>query len=228
MINCIAIDDEPLALEILDAFCAETPFLKLDKTFTDAGEAARYLRKFPVDLLFLDIQMPDINGLEFHKLHAGDRMVIFTTAYSEYAVEGFTLNAVDYLLKPIEKPRFFQAVQKAQDYYNYTHAASSEQQHLFVRSEYNLVKIPLADILYIETLDDYLKIHLPNRKPVLTKMNLKNIMNKLSTDFIRVHRSFVVPMKHIRSVRGKTIHLEQKEIPIGIKFEEEFFKKYGY
>jgi DNA-binding LytR/AlgR family response regulator len=227
VINCIAIDDEPLALEIIETFCQKIPFLKLNKTFTDTAEAAKHLRKFPTELLFLDIQMPDMNGIDFCKLHANDKMVIFTTAFSEYAVEGFTLNALDYLLKPIEFSRFTQAVNKAQDYYNYLHHSSQhEQQNLFVRSEYNLVKIPLADIIYIETLDDYLKIHVTERKPVLTKMNLKNIMGKLPADFLRVHRSFVVPMKRITSVRGKTVHLNEKEIPIGIKFEEEFFKKY--
>jgi DNA-binding LytR/AlgR family response regulator len=226
VINCIAIDDEPLALEILEAFCNSTSFLKLDKTFTDASEAAKHLKKFPVELIFLDIQMPDITGIEFYKLYAADKMVIFTTAYSEYAVEGFTLNAIDYLLKPIEKQRFLQAVNKAHDYFHYMHSGNSERQHLFVRSEYNLIKIPLGEILYIETLDDYLKIHVTDRKPILTKMNLKNVMSKLSDDFIRVHRSFIVPMKRIRSVRGKMIQLDVKEIPIGIKFEEEFFKKY--
>jgi DNA-binding LytR/AlgR family response regulator len=227
MINCIAIDDEPLALEILEAFCAKIPFLKLDKTFTDTKEAAKHLRKFPTDLLFLDIQMPDMNGMEFYKVHSPDKMVIFTTAFSEYAVEGFTLNALDYLLKPIEFTRFQQAANKAQDYYQYLNRSNhNEEQHLFVRSEYNLVKIALSDILFIETLDDYIKIHLSDRKPVLTKMNLKNVLDKLSTDFIRVHRSYIVPLKKIVSVRGKSIHLDSKEIPIGVKFEEEFFKKY--
>ena len=227
MINCIAIDDEPLALEILEAFCAKIPFLKLDKTFTDTQEAAKHLRKFPVDLLFLDIQMPDMNGMEFYKVHGNERMVIFTTAFSEYAVEGFTLNALDYLLKPIEFARFQQAANKAQDYHHYLNRSNqNEEQYLFVRSEYNLVKIAFSDIIFIETLDDYLKIHVADRKPIITKMNLKNVMDKLSSDFIRIHRSYVVPMKRIASVRGKMVHLDSKELPIGAKFEEEFFKKY--
>lgn len=229
MINCIAIDDEPLALEITSAFCSQIPFLQLQKTFTDTNEAAKFLRRFPVDLIFLDIQMPDKNGIDFYKAHGDNRMVIFTTAYSHYAVEGFNLNAIDYLLKPIEFKRFQQAANKANDFNNYLHhSGSKELEHLFVRSEYSLVRIAFNEIEYIETLDDYIKIHLPDKKPVLTKMNLKNVMSKLNSDkFVRVHRSYIVPLEKIQSVRGKQINLKGIEIPIGIKFEEEFFKKYS-
>lgn len=228
MINCIAIDDEPLALSIIENFCAKIPFLQLQKTFTDTSEAAKFLRKFPTDLVFLDIQMPDMLGTEFYRTHAKDKMVIFTTAYSEYAVEGFDLNALDYLLKPIEFNRFLQAANKSQEYFNYLHQSDhKDQQHLYVRSEYSLVKIAFGDILYIETLDDYLKIHLKDKKTVLTKMNLKNIMAKLNPrEFVRPHRSYIVPITKIESVRGKTISLGDIEIPIGIKYEEEFFKSY--
>ncbi len=228
MINCIAIDDEPLALTILEEFCSKIPFLQLQKTFTDTSEAAKYLRKFPVDLLFLDIQMPDMLGTEFYRTYASDKMVIFTTAYSQYAVEGFDLNAVDYLLKPIELNRFLQAVNKCHDYHNYLHQSENKgHQFLYVRSEYSLVKIAFSDILYIETLDDYLKIHLLDKKPLLTKMNLKNIMSKLNPlEFVRPHRSYIVPVARIESVRGKTISLGGIEIPIGIKYEEDFFKSY--
>jgi DNA-binding LytR/AlgR family response regulator len=227
MINCIAIDDEPLALEILEEFCSKVPFLQLQKTFTDTSEAAKYLRNFPVDLLFLDIQMPDISGIDFYKLHGENRMTIFTTAFSEYAVEGFNLNAIDYLLKPFAFDRFLQAVNKAQEYHTYLHSAeNSEIQHLFVRSEYSLIKIPFAQILYIETLDDYIKIHLEDKKTVLTKLNLKTVSEKLSKGFLRVHRSFIIPLKRIKSVRGKIIQMDGVEIPIGATYEEEFFKIY--
>src|SRR5689334_18936961 len=119
MINCIAIDDEPLALEIMENYCSRIPFLKLQKTFTDTSEAARFLRKFPVELLFLDIQMPEVDGMTFYKKHGENRMVIFSTAYNEYAVEGFNLNAIDYLLKPVAFTRFETAALKAKEYYNY-------------------------------------------------------------------------------------------------------------
>ena len=229
MINCIALDDEPLALSILEEFCSRISFLQLKKTFTDANGAAKFLRKQPIDLIFLDIQMPDILGTEFYRQHASDKMVIFTTAFSEYAVEGFELSAVDYLLKPFEFRRFEQAALKARDYYNYLHQSDKKEHRcLFVRSEYSLVKISFSDIHYIETLDDYLKIHLTDHKTILTKMNLKNIMNKLNpNEFIRVHRSFILPLSQIRSVRGKTISLGTVEIPIGAKYEDDFFKVYS-
>lgn len=230
MLNCIAIDDEPLALEIIEAFCARIEFVNLQRTFTDTEEAAKYLRKQPVDLLFLDIQMPDITGIEFYKQHGNEKMVIFTTAFSNYAVEGFNLNAVDYLLKPIEFNRFLVALNKANDYFTYQNSAKhKEQKCLFVRAEYSLVKIVLDEIEYIETLDDYIKIHLEGKKPVITKMNLKNVMSRLdATEFIRVHRSYIVPMRRIISVRGKVIKMAHIDIPIGIKFEEDFFKAYGH
>lgn len=228
MISCIAIDDEPLALDIIEAYCSRVPFLQLQKTFTDTNEAARYLRKFPVDLVFLDIQMPDKNGIDFYKQDAAGKLVIFTTAFSHYAVEGFNVNAVDYLLKPIEFERFLQAANKANEFYQYTHSqGNSASESLFVRSEYSLVKIALSEIEYIETLDDYLRIHIEGKKPLLTKMNLKNVMTKLNPQkFVRVHRSFIVPLDKIQSVRGKIIKLANIDIPIGIKFEEEFFERY--
>jgi DNA-binding LytR/AlgR family response regulator len=228
MISCVAIDDEPLALVIVQELCRSVDYLDLQRTFTDTAEAAKYLRKFPVDLLFLDIQMPDQNGIDFYRQHGNDKPVVFTTAFSEYAVEGFNVNAVDYLLKPVEPGRFIKAADKARDYINYLQASGNERgAHLYVRSEYNLVKIPFNEILYIETLDDYIKIHMSGRKPVLSKMNLKNVLSKLGTDFIRVHRSFIVPLSKIVSVRNKTISIGNTDIPIGVKFEHEFFQRFA-
>jgi DNA-binding LytR/AlgR family response regulator len=229
LISCIAIDDEPLALVMMERLCAAVPYLSLARTFTDTAEAAKYLRKFPVDLIFLDIQMPGENGMEFYRRHGNDKPVIFTTAYSEYAVEGFNVSAVDYLLKPIEQQRFEKAVEKAREYIQYlqSNAGSSNSNALFVRSEYNLVKVPIQDIVYIETLDDYIRIHLTARKPVITKMNLKNVLSRLPSDFVRVHRSYIVPLSRIDSVRNKSIAIGGTEIPIGVKFEEDFFRRFG-
>lgn len=225
---CIAVDDEPLALEILQEFCSRIPFLELRRTFTRTSEAKEYLEKFPVDLLFLDIQMPGLSGIDFYKSLTKEPMVIFTTAYSEYAVEGFNLNAIDYLLKPIEFSRFSIAANKANDYFSYINRTESPGERcLYVRSEYSLVKILLTDILYIETLDDYIKIHLPGKKPVLTLMSMKSVQEKLpAEEFLRVHRSYIVPLHRIESVRGKTINLGVAEIPIGSKYETAFFQAY--
>jgi len=229
MITCVAIDDEPLALLVIKELCKEVEWLKLERTFTDTEEAAKYLRQFPVDLIFLDIQMPSMDGLSFYKKHAPDIPVIFTTAYSQYAVEGFNVQAVDYLLKPIEKTRFLQAAQKAHEFIQFLHAAPLQEKHVFVRSNYALVKINMEDIQFIETLDDYLKIHTLGKKPVLTKMNLKNMAAKLDpAQFVRVHRSFVVNLKCIEAVRGKSIQLGSIEIPIGSSFESDFFDKYRH
>lgn len=223
--NCVALDDEPLGLEIIQTFCEKFAFLQLQKSFTNPAEAGRYLRNFPVDLIFLDIQMPDVDGISFLKSLPHQPLVIFTTAYSDYAVEGFNLNAIDYLLKPFSFERFSQAANKALDYYNgIVKKDGGAQNHLFVRAEYSLVKIPLDEISCIEGFDDYVKIHLVHKKTILTRMNLKAIAEKLpTTAFVRVHRSFIVPLAKIIRVRNKVIHLANDlEIPIGANYEQEF------
>lgn len=225
MMNCVALDDEPLGLEVIQTFCEKFDFLQLQKSFTNPAEAGRYLRNFPVDLIFLDIQMPDVDGISFLKSLPHQPLVIFTTAYSDYAVEGFNLNAIDYLLKPFSFERFSQAVNKALDYYNgIVKKDGGAQNHLFVRAEYSLVKIPLDEISCIEGFDDYVKIHLMHKKTILTRMNLKAIAEKLpTTAFVRVHRSFIVPLAKIIRVRNKVIHLANDlEIPIGANYEQEF------
>jgi DNA-binding LytR/AlgR family response regulator len=229
MISAIAIDDEPPALKVLEVFCAKTDFIDLQKTFNKPAEAQKHLRKFPVDLLFLDINMPSINGLELHREISQDSMVIFTTAYSEYAVEGFNLNAVDYLLKPFTLKRFLQSMEKVKELYNFRKVKTKEgPQYLLVRADYSLVKIDLEDILFIEGLDDYLKIHLVNGKPVIARMTIKSVVEKLPSHlFIRVHRSYVVPLQKIASVRNKVIAIGTEEIPIGSSYEEIFLKLFN-
>ena len=228
MISCIALDDEPLALDLLQNFASKIPTIDLQKTFTDPEAAAKHLRKFPVDLLFLDIQMPDISGIDFYKSLSQNVMVIFTTAHSEYAVEGFNLSAVDYLLKPYEFSRFEQAVQRAQEYYNFIHQKSSENNnYIYVRADYSLIKIDCNEIEYIEGLDDYIKIFLTGKKAVLTLMSLKGILEKLPTkNFARVHRSFIVPFSKISHIRNKKIQLTTAEVPIGASYEESFMKAF--
>ncbi|WP_333818964.1 LytR/AlgR family response regulator transcription factor [Ohtaekwangia sp.] len=229
MITAIAIDDEPLPLEILESYCSNIPFLTLEKTFTQTSEARKYLQKHPVNLLFLDIHMPAISGIDFYKGIEQDTMVIFTTAHSQYAIDGFNLSAVDYLLKPYSFERFETAVNKANDYYNFLNQKEEkEPKHLFIRAEYSLVKIALTDIFYIEGLADYLKIHLLNGKTILTRMTMKTMLSKLSPkEFIRVHRSFIIPFSLITRVRNKIIILRNQEIPIGASFEDAFFEAFG-
>ncbi|MFN8285760.1 MAG: LytTR family DNA-binding domain-containing protein [Chitinophagales bacterium] len=225
MIKAIAVDDEPPALKVIENFCSKVDAIELVKTFNKPSEALAHLKKFPVDLIFLDIQMPSMTGLEFHKAIEQNTMVIFTTAYSEYAVEGFNLSAIDYLLKPYTFERFQQAVEKAKEFYNYQHQKDTTQNYLFIRADYSLIKVNIAEILYIEGLDDYLKIHLPGKKPVVARMTMKAIVEKLpANEFVRVHRSFIVPISKIESIRNKVIQIPGVEIPIGTSYEEDFFK----
>jgi len=186
------------------------------QTFDDAVSGADFLRNTNVHLLFVDINMPDINGLDLVKSLKDKPMIIFTTAYRKFAFEGFELNALDYLLKPIDFNRFSKAVEKAVEYYHYKQSSSEEQsKSLFVYSEYRLVKILLEDIEYIESLDDYIKIHFTSAKPLLTLMTLKNALEKLPADkFKRIHRSYIVSVKKIKSVLNRRVLLSSVELPI--------------
>jgi len=227
IIKAIALDDEPPALAILENFCKKVDYIDLQKTFTKADEALKYLRKYPVDFLFLDINMPSISGIDFVKKLPHKIMVIFTTAYSEYAIEGFTLSAMDYLLKPISQDRFLQAMEKVKTQYElHNQNQKIEQQFLFIRADYSLMKIPLIDIQFIEGLDDYLKIHIENQKTVVARMTMKSILEKIpASEFMRVHRSFIVRISKIDKIRNKIIHIKDEEIPISASYEKDFFSK---
>lgn len=235
MIRAIAVDDEPPALRVLSNFCNRIDFIDLQKTFFRANEALDYLANAPVDLLFLDINMPAMSGLDFHKVLPQPTLVVFTTAYAEYAVEGFSLNAVDYLLKPFTFERFEQAASKVRDAYRFRQSQNEQEKPacLYIRADYRLYQIPLSDILYIEGLDDYIKIHRKQEKPIVCRMTMKAILQQLPEAsnsperFIRVHRSFIVPMNRIEAVRNKTILLAGHEIPIGGSYETNFFQQYG-
>ncbi|MBS1744639.1 MAG: response regulator transcription factor [Bacteroidetes bacterium] len=226
MITAIAIDDELPALKIIENFCSQINFIILQKTFNKPQEALQYLQRFPVDLLFLDINMPSLNGIDLYKSTGKNVMAIFTTAYSEYAVEGFNLDAVDYLLKPFSFERFLRAVNKAIEYYNYLHAQKQDDQYIFIRADYSLVKIKISDIVFIEGLDDYLKIHLKDQRPVVTRLTMKAMLEKLPVAlFVRVHRSYIVSLDYIQTIRNKTITVEGVEIPMSSSYEDEFFKR---
>jgi len=229
MINAIAIDDEPLALKVIKSLCDKSEGINLQKIFTQPNEALKHLRKFPTDLIFCDIQMPAMTGINLVKSLQQNTMVIFTTAFSEYAAVSYELNAIDYLLKPINQKRFTQAINKAQEYFD--HISKKDQtatKSIFVRADFSLVKIPLADILYIEGLADYLKIHIKDRKTIMARMPMKDMMEKLpSADFVRVHRSFILPFSKIEAVRGTTIFIGNNEFPIGRTYTDEFFSRYS-
>ncbi|MGC4130127.1 MAG: LytTR family DNA-binding domain-containing protein [Bergeyella sp.] len=220
MIKAIALDDELLALKVIENYCSRIPDLQLEKTFHKQSDALKYLNKFPVDLLFLDIQMPQKNGLDFYKSIDQNTKVIFTTAFSEYAVDAFEINAVDYLLKPFSFERFLKAVEKAREI-----PKDSASDTLFIRADYKLHKINFQDILFVEALDDYIKIHLSDGTKITTRMTMKNIQETLpSSHFVRVHRSFILSIKNIRQITNKTIKIGDFIIPIGEKYKQEIGK----
>jgi DNA-binding LytR/AlgR family response regulator len=229
MIHCIAIDDEPLALEVIKTLCSQISYLSLQQTFTKSSSAKRYLSNFPVDLIFLDIQMPDINGIDFYKeiVERQNTMVIFTTAYSEYAVEGFNVDAIDYLLKPITPERFEKAVEKAEAYISFKQNSDLQQQELYIRSNYALVRIAYTDILHCEAMEDYIKIHRKNATPILTLMRMNQLLDKLPSHlFTRIHRSHIIGLQHIVEVKKKKIRIGEKWIPIGQSYQDEFITHY--
>jgi len=218
MINCIAIDDEPLALHLIKEYASKINFLNLQQTFTDTDEAKAWLQENEVDLLFLDIQMPDINGIQFYRSLAKKPQVIFTTAYSEYAVEGFNVDAIDYLLKPFEYDRFLKSVYKAKEYLEFLSNQELQMASIFIKVDYQLMKINLKEIELIEGLDDYIRIYV-KPKPVLALMTLKSIQEKLpSQEFVRVHRSYIVPVSKIESFGRNKVKINGREIPVGSSY----------
>ncbi len=228
ILNCIAIDDEPLALEVIKSHCQKVVGINLSRTFTSTTEAAEYVENFPVDLIFLDIEMPHQNGFEFFKSLSTSAMVIFVTAYRNYAVEGFEVSAIDYLVKPISFKRFEVACEKAMKFMEITTKnGKTADDFLVVRSEFSLVKIPFKEIKYLETMDDYVKIFHGDGKKTLTLSSMKRMMEKLpANEFVRVHRSYVVPISKIKSVRAGTIFLDEFQIPIGSRYEKAFDERF--
>lgn len=230
MIKAIALDDEPPALKVLTAFCAKVDFIDLQQTFISTQGALDYVIKHEVDLIFIDINMPAISGIDFYKRLPKKPMLILTTAYSEFALEGFNLNAVDYLLKPFLFSRFMQSLEKANHLFKINNEPSKEDKEDFIvlRIDYSLTKLLLSDIVYIEGLDDYLKIHLKQQKPVIARLTMKAMLEKLpSKDFARVHRSYIISLKEVESVRNKVISIFKEEIPIGTSYADDFFARFN-
>lgn len=233
MIKCIIIDDEPLALELLEDFISKIPFLELAASCSNGFEASTILQEQNIDLIFTDIEMPNFSGIDVIKSLEQKPLFIFTTAYSHYAVEGFNLNAVDYLVKPIPFHRFLKAVNRAQKALNLKSDVNLtpknqfiDTKFIFVKSEYENLKIDLNEIKYVEGLKDYIKIYTYAKKPVLTLNSLKNFEEKLgSGNFIRVHKSYIVSINHITSVQRNRILIDDKRIPIGLSYKDKFIKR---
>jgi len=219
-IKCVAIDDEPLALLVIEKMSRKFPVLNLVATFDDAISGAEFLRQHPVDLLFIDINMPDITELELVRSLREKPMIIFTTAHKNFAIESYELDALDYLLKPIREERFDKAVNKAVEYYSYKQVKNTiDEEVLFVRAEYRLLKINLSDVEFIESMEDYCKIHLVNAKPIMTLMTLKAITEKLPlAKFKRIHRSYVVSLSKIKSVVNRKVKLISTELPVSTSY----------
>lgn len=236
-LNCLAVDDESLALDLLEDNIAKVPFLHLVKRCKNAFDAIETLQKEAIDLVFLDIQMPGITGVQFLKTIKEPPMVIFITAYQQYALEGFELDVIDYLLKPLSFERFMKAVTKAYDLHHLRtqhtalpiEALPKENDSLFVNADYSLVKVKIQEITYVEGLKDYIKIHvLGGTKPIVTRMTMKAIEEKLPTHlFFRIHKSYIIALDKIESIRNLKIKIGNAQIPVSEHYSEDFFKKIG-
>jgi two-component system LytT family response regulator len=234
MIRCIVIDDEPLALHILEDYISKMPFLQLVKVTTNPIEALQLVQEGNIDLVFLDVQMPELTGIQFLRIANGKAKVILTTAYPQYALEGYELDVIDYLLKPIAFDRFFKSVQKAQSIIQ--PSAKSEvkvevapqsdflSDFIFVKTEHKIQKVYLNDILFIEGLKDYISIFTPAER-IITLQNMKKMEDALpEKHFIRVHKSYIVSINKIDSIERSRIFIHDKIIPVGDTYREEFFK----
>ena len=227
-IKCIAIDDEPLALKQISAYIEKTPFLECVALCNSAFDAMDFLANNDVDLMFVDINMPDLNGMDFVKSLVEKPQVIFTTAYSEYALEGFQVDALDYILKPISYDIFLKAATKAKNWFDLNQKQpeiiQTTSDYLFVKSEYKLIRILLSDIKYIESANEYIQIHLTNEEPVTTLIRLKAMEEQLPKNkFMRVHRSFIVNLDQVKVIERNRIIFDHKiYIPIGDQYKEAF------
>jgi two-component system, LytTR family, response regulator len=225
--KCLIVDDEPLALDVLETHLRDHADLEQVGRCTNAIQAAEVLRNQSVDLIFIDIQMPEITGIDFIKSLENPPLIVFTTAYAEYALDGFELNAIDYLLKPISKERFGRAVAKAKEYYqlkngNEIDKSDLEEDYIFVKANQKLIKVSYDEIKYVEAFADYVKIYIPERR-IVTLQTMKNMEKKLPVDkFCRIHRSFIVGLKHISSYNTSEVEVEGNKLPIGKNFKEQF------
>ncbi len=225
-LTCAIIDDEPLAVKLLQSYVEKTPFLELRGSYSSAVEALYTLQTTPVDLLFLDIQMPELGGLDLAKVLQGETRIVFTTAFDQYALDSYKVNAADYLLKPISYTDFLSAAQKVQAYYERIHATATptaaQPDSFFVKSDYKLVRVRYTDILYIEGLKDYVKIYLKGeRKSVISLTSMRSLESFLpAEDFLRIHRSYIVNMAEVTLIERGLIVFGDKKLPISDSYKE--------
>jgi len=238
-LNCVIVDDEPLALDLMEGYVKQTPFLTLVGRCSSAIEALELLKTKHADLLFLDIHMPLLNGIELSKMLRGDTRVIFTTAFEQYALEGFKVDALDYLLKPIGYSEFLKASTKAQRWFEMIDSGSKHEKELdktplerteptsiFIKTDYKMVQVVLRDITYVEGVKDYIRIHTVNEAPLMTLMSLNSIEEYLPSDvFLRVHRSFIVNIEQIKTIERNRIIFDKIHIPISDSHKESVMEK---
>ena len=231
-IRCAVVDDEPLALGLMASYVKKTPFLELVGSYSSAVQAMQEMHDNPVDLIFLDIQMPELNGLDYSRMISPQTRVVFTTAFNQYALDGYKVNALDYLLKPISYPDFLLAANKAQEWFRLVEQSQQpekkenqdEKLSIFVKSDYKLIRIELKNILYVEGLKDYVKIYEDNTgRPVISLMSMKAMEEMLPADrFMRVHRSYIVQKEKIRIIEHNRIVFGNTYIPIGDSYKQAF------
>lgn len=223
-LNCIIIDDEPLAAQLLASYAQKTTYLNLIGTFNSAVAAIKNVKEKRIDLIFLDIQMPELSGLEFATLLPPTCKIVFTTAFSQYAIDGYKVNAIDYLLKPISYDDFLKAANKALDSFTVVEKKDEqEDRFIYVKSEYKLVRVLYDDILYIEGLKDYVKIYLDNnQRPIHSLMNMKTMEDYLpSPEFLRIHRSYIVHMPKVKAIDHSRLVIGENYLPVSDSYKEE-------
>jgi DNA-binding LytR/AlgR family response regulator len=225
MIRCIAIDDEPLALQQIAAYINKVPFLELAAQCQSAMEARQFLSDDRVDAIFCDINMPDLNGMDFVKSLTAPPLVVFTTAYSEYAIEGFKVNAVDYLLKPFGMQEFMRAANRLQERLSIPASAPAETDDtLFLKTDYRIVKVNIPDIRYVEAMSEYLKVWIEGEaKPIITLLSMKKMEERLPDNFMRIHRSYIINLDKIQEVNKNRVIMDADTyLPIGDLYKEAF------
>lgn len=224
MLHAIAIDDEPIALDVIKTLAEKINFIQLGATFTNAFQAIDYLQKEKVDLIFLDIKMPDISGIDFLRSIPNPPMVIFTTAYSEHAVQSFELDAIDYLLKPFSQARFLKACNKALELHKLKNKNDQKQDHIFIKSGTSQLRLSLADILYVESLGNYVQF-ITAAKKITSRLTMNESEALLpAADFIRIHRSYIAAKRHISKIEKSSIWVNQHELPVGPSYLSEIEK----